>query len=212
MNQKELDTKVKELFETTQDIKAIQSSLTELTSDTDYWTPLRIDKRIRFVSIQLGLHDNIKELVESYTLQTDKDIYNILDQTHISKYCLKLIEIGTNRIDIVNELARYTNRSGYSANKFYREALKAVELEMRADIGVIRSDRIRGLEADLRAAYDRFKEAETDSVANQWFKTYLDVKKLIDSYYPNNLQMKDLPQEDEEKSINISYKVVGQSE
>ena len=205
ISQKQVDSEVEKLLNEGKSTEDILTLIKEFTEGVSYWSVMRLRKRIKAISTKLGFDSAIQEVINSYELDTTKDIYNAADMEHIYLYIVKLMQLNTGKLDVITNTAHYTQRSKYSAEKNYKAALRMMEDETRKHISLIRMRRIDGLEADMKEAYDRYIAADTDQDAKNWFVIYLNIKTRIDGYYPNNLQMKDKVEDEKNQSIQIEY-------
>ena len=106
--------------------------------------------------------------------------------------CLEIIAANGGRRECVNALMKkHPHLKERAAYNHYLKALHALEEDLQEDIKSVRNKRIKTLQKDMMEAYTNYLSAEKDSDRNAWYKTYLDVKKTLDSYFPNALKPQD---------------------
>jgi len=103
--------------------------------------------------------------------------------------CLEVIAgNGGKRECLKAIMAKHPHLKERAAYNHYLKALHALDEDLQEDIKSVRNKRIKSLQKDMMEAYNNYQLAEKDSDRNAWYKTYLDVKKMYDSYFPNALK------------------------
>ena len=97
---------------------------------------------------------------------------------------------GLSKKETSSLIKRKYNLSDKAFKRLYDGALILIREEMEAPIENIRAEYLTGLRNDLRTAfknyekYDRQDNPKHNTLALQWFMTYLKIKDAINEYYP----------------------------
>jgi hypothetical protein len=152
-------------------------------------------KELLIVQEQVGEIEEIES--KPWHKSSDAEIANYI------KTALDVIEANGSRNEVLNSLVKTYGLKRRAALNYYNRAMALVKEELTEEVKDVRNRRIKSLQKDMRIAYRNFEDSEKDADRNLWFKTYLDVKKLHDSYFPNSLKPETI--DDSNMNITLSY-------
>lgn len=180
----------------------------EFKRNGGYWTDHKINRRINFIRIKLGLDCNINDLMAQYKLDPNKKMLNPTDAEHINTVIIEMLSRDLNRLDIATYIQDYTKRSLSSAKNFIKRAIERMSDVSLRETNIFRVKRINQLEVDMNTAYKEYESCTAPNERNKWFTTYLNIQARIDSYFPNNLQLEAPELKDADQTINVSFEEV----
>lgn len=188
----------------------IHDLILEIQKDSSKaWTYKLIEAALADLEISLGKNVVINDIIKSHRLDNTKGVYNEADVEYIYRYIAGLMHCDL-PLGQVHEITReHINRTRRITYSYMKVVADMIENNTRETLSIIRLERLKNLEQDMNEAYTEYKKAKHDNFKLGWFKQYIELKRIIDGYYPHNLQMQELEDTKDEEKVSILYSLAG---